>query len=198
MVQMTWVVRNMFFPIMGMLVSSSLFGFNRIVEFDLDLVFCSATRTVKDWDTFDILSSSFTSFPPGSRRGGHTWAPGPGCWLPSCPRPWPIQRSCHWLTLDLQSFLKFMHIYFSAVVKAILTFYLLFPCFMHFCLSAGVRVTLAENSKPVFKHIWLFSVVRAGKRKISVTKNTLGPGRPAGLSQVILQKCGRVGVKQTN
>ena len=51
----------MFFPIMGMLVSSSLFGFNRIVEFDLDLVFCSATLTVKDWDTFDILSSSHPS-----------------------------------------------------------------------------------------------------------------------------------------
>ena len=46
-----------------------------------------------------------------------------------------------------------MHIYFSAVVKAILTFYLLFPCFMHFCLTAGVRVTLAENSKRVFMHI---------------------------------------------
>ena len=49
-----------------------------------------------------------------------------------------------------------MHIYFSAVAKAILTFYLLFTCFMHFCVSAGVRVTLAENSKRVFMHICLF------------------------------------------
>ena len=49
------------------------FEINRIVGFDLDLVFCSATRTVKDWDTFDILSFSVTSFPPGgSQRGGHT------------------------------------------------------------------------------------------------------------------------------
>ena len=88
-----------------------------------------------------------------------------------------------------------MHIYFSAVAKAILTFYLLFTCFMHFCVSAGVRVTLAENLKRVFKHICLFSGVRAGKGKISVTKNSLGPGRPAGLSQVNMHECGRIGVK---
>ena len=28
-----------------------------------------------------------------------------------------------------------------------------------------------------------------------MTKNTFGPGRPAGLSQANMQKCGRVGVK---
>ena len=75
MVQMTLVVRNMFFPIMGMLgdlASIEINRISRIVEFDLDLAFCSATLTVKDWDTFVILCSSFISFTPGSPRGGHT------------------------------------------------------------------------------------------------------------------------------
>ena len=63
---MTLVVRNMFFPIMGMLgdiESIEINRISRIVEFDLDLAFCSATLTVKDWDTHEVLaimSSSLT------------------------------------------------------------------------------------------------------------------------------------------
>ena len=41
---------------LGDIESIEINRISRIVEFDLDLAFCSATLTVKDWDTFDILS----------------------------------------------------------------------------------------------------------------------------------------------